>query len=291
MAELALFRPAEALDAETRLAEFIRHARDDLTVFGAGLDWHASTWELRGVARVSGRGNAAIRVNWGHPLKKAPTSKASYTPLDARNVDFFKAYLRYRYGLSPLMNPHQMLTAIRRLDKALSGAGKSIPDARPDDFNAAAAACRSDYSPESSYRVGQQLEAIAGLLDDHGLVARPLVWTSPIRRPTHFNHIGAERERMPGRKPPSERALAALGEGVPPRRASNGRDCRFRVRPSPGDAQPHLRAASARRLRLRSGDRPRTARSATACAGIRRRAASPRRAGSRARSCRWQEMP
>ena len=222
MAELALFRPAEALDAETRLAEFIRHARDDLSVFGAGLDWDASTWELLGVARVSGRGNAAIRVNWGHPLKKAPTSKASYTPLDARNVDFFKAYLRYRYGLSPIMNPHQMLTAIRRLDGALSGTGKSILDARCDDFNAAAATCRSDYSPESSYRVGQKLEAIAGFLDDHGLVARPLVWTCPIRKPTHFNHIGVQRERMRGRKPPSERALAALGEAY--RRAGRPMD-------------------------------------------------------------------
>ncbi len=212
MGELALFRPAEALDADARLAGFIRHARDDLTVFGAELDWDAPRWELRGVARVSGRGKALLRVNWGHPSKKSSTSKADYAPLDARNIDFFKAYLRYRYGLSPLMNPHQMLSAIRRLDKALSGAGRSILDARPDDFNAAAATCRSDYSLEGSYRVGQQLRAIAGFLDDHGLVARPLVWTSPIRRPTHFNHIGVERERMRGRKPPSERAIAALGE-------------------------------------------------------------------------------
>lgn len=222
MAELALFRPTEALDAETRLAEFIRHARDDLTVFGAELDWDAPRWELRGVARVSGCSKTAIRVNWRHPLKKVPTSIEHYAPLDARNVDFFKAYLRYRYGLSPLMNPHQMLAAIRRLDKALSGAGKSIPDARPDDFNAAAATCRSDYSLEASYRVGQQLKAIAGFLDDHGLVARPLVWTCPISRPTHFNHIGVQRERMRGRKPPSERALAALGEAY--RRAERPMD-------------------------------------------------------------------
>ena len=212
MAELALFQPQEALDAQTRLAEFIRHARNDITVFGPDLDWDAPAWELRGVARVSGRSGGVLRVNWGHPLKRSPQSNADYAPLDARTVDFFKAYLRYRYGFSPLMNPHQMLTAIRRLDKALSGAGKSIADARPDDFNAAAATCRSDYSPENSYRVGQQLEAIAGFLDDHGLVARPLVWTCHIRRPTHFDRIGVERERKRGRKLPSERAIAALGE-------------------------------------------------------------------------------
>ncbi|MCY4481004.1 MAG: hypothetical protein OXB97_14045 [Rhodospirillales bacterium] len=222
MAELALFRPAEALDADARLAGFIRHARDDLTVFGAGLDWDSPRWELRGVARVSGRGTAVIRVNWGHPLKKSAKSTPGYAPLDARNIDFFKAYLRYRYGLSPLMNPHQMLSAIRRLDQALSGAGKSILDVRPDDFNAAAATCRSDYSPESSYRVGQQLEAIAAFLDDHGLVGRSLVWTSPIRRPTHFHRIGAERERSRGRKLPSDRAIAALGEAY--RRARHPMD-------------------------------------------------------------------
>ena len=222
MGELALFRPAEALDADARLAGFIRHARDDLTVFGAGLDWDSPTWELRGVARVSGCGTAAIRVNWRRPSKKSAASKPGYAPLDARNIDFFKAYLRYRYGLSPIMNPHQILTAIRRLDKALSGAGKSILDVRPDDFNAAAATCRSDYSPESSYRVGRQLQAIAGFLDDHGLVARPLVWTCPIRKPSAWDRIGVPREERRARKLPSERALAALGEAY--RRAEHPMD-------------------------------------------------------------------
>ena len=222
MGELALFRPAEALDADARLAGFIRHARGDLTVFGAGLDWDSPIWELRGVARVSGCGTAAIRVNWRRPLRKSAASKPGYAPLDARNIDFFKAYLRYRYGLSPLMNPHQMLSAIRRLDQALSGAGKSILDARPDDFNAAAATCRSDYSPESSYRVGRQLQAIAVFLDDHGLVARPLVWTCPIRKPSARDRIGAPREERRARKLPSERALAALGEAY--RRAEHPMD-------------------------------------------------------------------
>ena len=212
MAELALFRPAEALGADARLAGFIRHARDDLTVFGAGLDWDSPTWELRGVATVSGRSKSVLRVNWGHPLKKAPTSIEHYAPLDARNVGFFKAYLRYRYGLAPQMNPQLMLSAMRHLDKTLAKAGKSIADARPDDFNTAAAASRSAYSRHTAYRVGQQLQAIAVFLDDHGLVARPLVWTCPIGRPTNFDRIGVEREQARARKLPSERALAALGE-------------------------------------------------------------------------------
>ena len=211
MAELALFRPAEALSAEARLAEFIRYARDDLAVFDADLDWDAPTWELRGVAKVSGRPKT-LRVPWGHPLQKFPQSIEDYAPLDARNVDFFKAYMRYSYGLAPHMNPHQMLSAMRQLDKAFSRAGKSIADARCDDFNLAAAACQSRYSPETSYRVGRRLEAIGRFLDDHGLVAHPLAWTCPIRRPTHFDRIGVEREQKRDRKLPSERAIAALGE-------------------------------------------------------------------------------
>ena len=149
MGEFALFQPREAFDAKTRLAGFIRHAREDLAVFGAGLDWDAPAWQLRGVARVSGRSKNVLRVNWGHPLKKSPASNAAYAPLDGRNVDFFKAYLRYRYGLAPQMNPQLMLSAMRHLDKALAEAGKSIADARPDDFNAAAAACRSHYSAQT----------------------------------------------------------------------------------------------------------------------------------------------
>ena len=212
MAELALFRPAATLSAEEKLAQFIHHARDDLTVFGAELDWDAPTWQLRGVARVSGRSKSVLRVNWGHPLKKTPTSIEHYAPLDARNVDFFKAYLRYRYGLAPQMNPILILSAIRHLDKALARAGKPANDARADDFNAAAAASRSVYSRHTAYRVGRQLEAIAGFLDDHRLVARPLVWTNPIGRPTGFDRIGVGPERARARKLPSERAIAALGE-------------------------------------------------------------------------------
>ena len=117
MAELALFRPAEALSADERLAAFVHHARDDLTVFGADLDWNAPAWELRGVAKVSGRPNTR-RVSWGHPLKKVPKSIEHYAALDDRNVDFFKAYMRYTYGLAPRMSPHQTLAAMRLLDKA-----------------------------------------------------------------------------------------------------------------------------------------------------------------------------
>lgn len=222
MGELALFQPREALDAEARLAEFIRHARDDLTVFGADLDWEAPVWQLRGVARVSGHGKSALRVHWGHRLKTAPKTIGDYAPLDPRNVDFFKAYLRYRYGLAPQMGPALMLSAIRHLDKALARAGKPAAAARADDFNAAAAACRSRYRRHTAYRVGRQLEAIAAFLDDHGLVARPLVWTNPIGRPTDFDRIGAPRAERRARKLPSERAIAALGEAY--RRARQPRD-------------------------------------------------------------------
>ena len=221
MGELALFRSAAALSAEEKLAAFIRHARDDLTVFGSDLDWASPKWELRGVARVSGRPDK-LRVVWGHPLKKAPKAIGDYAPLDVLNIDFFKAYLRHFYGLAPHISPHHHLSAIRHLDKALSRSGKSIADARADDFNAAAAAGRSRYSRHTAYRVGRQLEAIASFLSDHRLVARPLVWTNPIRRPTDFDRIGAPREERRARKLPSERAIAALGEAY--RRARDPMD-------------------------------------------------------------------
>ena len=210
MGEPALFRPKPALDAEARLAGFIRHAREDLAVFGSDLDWEAPRWVLRGVATVSGR-DKPVRVNWGHPLTRGRRSVDDYAPLDARNVDFFKAYLRYRYGFSMPMEPGQMLSAMRLLDKALYRSGATVAEARPDDFNAAAAACRSHYGGETVYRVAKQLEAIARFLDEHGLVARPLVWVSPVRKPHPWDRIGRRAERHRARKLPSERAIAALG--------------------------------------------------------------------------------
>lgn len=221
MADLVLFQPAKGLRAEANLADFIRYARDDLAVFSADLDWDNPRWELRGVARVSGR-QKTLRVAWGHPLKKSPNSVGDYAPLDPLNVDFFKAYLRYRYGLAPLMNPLHILSAVRHLDKALSRSGTSITDALCDDFTVAAAACRSAYSRETAYRVGVQLQAIARFLDDHELVAHPLAWTCHIRRPTHFHRLGVERDRRRDRKLPSQRAIAALGDAY--RRARDPMD-------------------------------------------------------------------
>ena len=212
MPDVVLFQPGKGLRADANLADFIRYAREDLAVFGGDLDWDSPRWELRGVARVSGRSTEPMSVNWGHPLKKAPRSLKDYAPLDARNVDFFKAYLRYRYGVAPQMNPQQILSAVRHLDKALARTGKSIADALCDDFIVAAATCRSAYSRETAYRVGVQLQAIARFLDDHELVAHPLAWTCHIRRPTHFQRLGAERDRRRDRKLPSQRAIAALGE-------------------------------------------------------------------------------
>ena len=212
MGDLVLFRPGEGLRADANLAAFIRYARDDLAVFGADLDWDSPRWELHGVARVSGRTGDPIRVNWGHPLKNSPKSVEDYTPLHASSVDFFKAYLRYKYGLAPHMNPHQIMSAIRQLDTAIARAGKSIADALCDDFNVAAAACQSAYARETAYRVGRRLEAIARFLDHHELVAQPLAWKCYIRRPTHFHHLGVERDRRRDRKLPSQRAIAALGE-------------------------------------------------------------------------------
>ena len=221
MPDVVLFQPGKGLRADANLAAFIRYAREDLAVFGAGLDWDSPRWELRGVAKVSGR-QKTLRVAWGHPLKKSPNSVGDYAPLDPLNVDFFKAYLRYRYGLAPLMNPLHILSAVRHLDKALSRSGTSIADALCDDFTVAAAACQSAYSRETAYRVGVQLQAIGRFLDDHELVTHPLAWTCHIRRPTHFHHLGVERDRRRHRKLPSQRAIAALGDAY--RRARDPMD-------------------------------------------------------------------
>ena len=221
MAELVFFRPAGALNADAQLAAFNHYARSELSVFGTDLDWDALTWELHGVARISGR-PTTIRVTWGHPLKRSPKTITDYQPMDPRTIDFFKSYLRYQYGLNPLMNPHPMLSASRHLDKALSQTGNSITEAKSEHFNLASASCRSTYRIETAYRIGQRLTAIARFLNEQRLVATPLTWACPIRRPHHFDRIGADRKRKRHVKLPSDRAIAALGEAY--RRAQHPMD-------------------------------------------------------------------
>lgn len=49
MAEILHFTPRHKLKTQDNLKEFIRFCREDLSVFGADLDWESNQWSSAGV--------------------------------------------------------------------------------------------------------------------------------------------------------------------------------------------------------------------------------------------------
>ncbi len=100
---LSHFSPKANLAASENLAEFIRMCRDDLTVFGAGLDWEAIAWPK--AANFTKLGVSARGFNESDRL-------------DDKLIDFAKAYFRYQQGHHPTGTKNES-KALRVLEAAL----------------------------------------------------------------------------------------------------------------------------------------------------------------------------
>jgi hypothetical protein len=124
---------------------------------------------------------------------------------------FARAYLRYQQGLRPTVCPGQRLQALRALEMALCNemARPQIQNTSPTVLNSACVLLRSHLVAQGAYAAARQLETLGRFLDSNGLVASPLAWTSPLRRPVG-PRLGPEFEERRAKKLPSRAALEAL---------------------------------------------------------------------------------
>ena len=65
MAQIIQFTPKRELDAIENVNAFIEMAKNELTVFGADLDWEATTWDMSAHAKFrGGKSRNLIWHNW-----------------------------------------------------------------------------------------------------------------------------------------------------------------------------------------------------------------------------------
>ena len=136
MAEIVTFVPRADLDARQNLTGFIDVCRNQLTVFGADLDWDADRWDVSDNVVHSGKTNR-IRYVWSN---WSTSKKDRNPPMMAQPfLDFAKAYTRYAYGHRPTTTVQNRLNALRALERALSenGCSPDIANATADVFNRA----------------------------------------------------------------------------------------------------------------------------------------------------------
>lgn len=199
VSEVVAFKPRHELEAEENLAEFIRLCREDLTVFGADLDWAESYW-------------ASAKVSFGNldqTGRKLDPSKVMQEPF----LSFAKAYLRYRQGHNPTKNKQEM-RALKCVERALvQSAGRAdVLLINSGVLDRAAELARQTWSTGQAYHAGREIQKLAQFLNENGLVAGQIDWSSPLKRPENKFRTGKEAQREREAKLPADEAVNALAE-------------------------------------------------------------------------------
>jgi hypothetical protein len=198
MAEIIHFSPRKEWNAISNLAGFIRICREDLTVFGADLDWDNDVWKAAGVSF----GNLDQRVRRFRP------ENAMQSPFK----EFAKAYLRYEQGLKPTKN-QVVLQALKCIERALveTRGAVDVESLTLAVFDRAALVASTHFSRHAAYQVGGRLAAIAKFLSEKRLVSRVLDWKNPLKFPGFMQvRTGAKAREERIKKLPSDEALHGL---------------------------------------------------------------------------------
>lgn len=203
--------PRYKTDAEGNLAKFIAHARNDLTAFGADLDFDTDWWDVTDYYSKKGHRNSkqgTITIHFSQRLKEGGT------PFCEQLKGFAKAYVRSHLGNRSSASFVFAITAFRALDEAIHQLNvRSLVDCDATVFNKAAEILRERTNVGDNASAGAALGKITRFLDEHGMVYAPLHnWRYPRVFKATYGRIGPEFERARQRKMPDPTALDGLAQ-------------------------------------------------------------------------------
>lgn len=219
MTEVITFVSRAEFDAQQNLDAFADACRNQLTIFGAGLDFDADVW----VTGIKLKGKY-------HPLRlvfsnlETCNKKRELVMMDEPFRSFSKAFMRYQQGLRPTKSVGNRLAALRVIEAALVETGTASPLAIDADvLNRAAQLASARFKPANAYRVGTQVEMVAAFLSGKRLTSSLSAWRNPIKRPEDSAiKVGEDADAIRISKLPSPAVLDALPEA-------------FRLAREPGD--------------------------------------------------------
>lgn len=199
MADILHFTSRHKLKVQDNLKDFIRFCREDLSVFGADLDWESNQWSSAG-------------VTFGNLDQKTRIFQLE-NKMEMPFLDFAKAYFRYVQGLRPTKVKAE-IQALRCIERALlEQVGKAdILDISLSVFDRAAVLCREYYSPGLAYSVGLQLQRLSEFLSEKKLIPAFLDWKNPNPRMDKSNRTGKKAQKLREKRLPNETALNALAD-------------------------------------------------------------------------------
>ena len=219
MGRFTLFSPSANVKANQNLAAFVKHARTQLQVFGADLDFDQNEWNVSGSVSHKGQYDD-IRLLYTNQ----ESTKGNKVSMEEPFLSFAKSYMRYTFGLGAFKNVANPLIALRCLECVLrSNTGSADPTAIDVNIlNRAAQVAKERLAASTAYQIGGQLARIAAFLRDHRLTSAMAIWKNPLKRPGDKSRVGKEYDEERAEKLPTPTALDAL-----PRI--------FRVATEPGD--------------------------------------------------------
>lgn len=196
MVNMLQFTPKHQRDSQKNLEDFIAMCRDQLTVFGADLDWHANAWPKVGNFTVMGA-----------PARGYTTDQL----LNAEIIPFAKAYVRYQQGHNPTMLKNEF-KAIRCIEKALLAVKGKADITLVDQLVMDVAGEVAREYEATSYQAGVSLVKLVEFLNESRIGFNEITWRNPISKPKEMNRTDAEGKRKRAEKLPEDHWLEAMAE-------------------------------------------------------------------------------
>ena len=211
MADIIHFTSRAELDAEENLRDFVDVCRNQLTAYGAQLQFDENVWDITEALDLKAKNHAYRLVfsTWDTVNDKEPSTMAE--PF----LSFAKAYLRYQHAIRPTkVGPSYRLAALRALESALSENGTPAHPAAvtAESLYRAAQLIKEKYSDKAAYHTGGDLKKIVDFLANRRLMNVPIEWKNPIRRPIDSVRVGQQFDEQRQAKLPSPAALSALAK-------------------------------------------------------------------------------
>ena len=209
MTEVVLFRPMSDLSAAENLSRFVEMCRSELTIFGPDLRFQDDVWDVTDAVVLKGKGSKRVGITFSNS-----TTVHERVPEMMREpfLSFAKAYVRYMHGMRPTKGIHNRVAALRAIEAALLESCGAPDPVRIDSrvLNRAAQIVADSFSEMAAYRVGGQIELTAKFLSENRLMALPVRWRNPTKRPSSAVRVGKEFDERRAEKMPSSAALDAL---------------------------------------------------------------------------------
>lgn len=207
MGNFRLFSPVANVTARQNLSAFIEHARSQLKVFGAELDFNQNEWKISCAVAHKGQYDDIHLL-----FTNQESTKAKKVSMEEPFLSFAKSYMRYTFGLASIKNVGSPLMALRVLEYVLrSNVGTADPTAIDANIlNRASQVVKERLAASTAYQIGGQLASIAAFMRDNRLTSAMAIWKNPLKRPANPTRVGKQYDEERAEKLPTPTVFDAL---------------------------------------------------------------------------------